>query len=167
MSKFALCAVAVSGLVFLAVASAPAAAIAFLPALIPVGQSPEPVPLAIYPAAPTTTDIITFIAPLDGQVYSNKWLAANALFGNPVLSIDEAGHTINIYFDGTHYDIFPMVHDPVLGASGDFGPLDAGKWTLYNSSNESLEFTVLPEPASLLLLSAGAAGLLARRRRKR
>jgi len=126
-----------------------------------------PVPLAIDPAAPTIADTISFTAPLDGKDHSNKWYAAKALLGRPVLAIDEADHTIHIHFDGVFSDICPEIYDPVIGAHGEFGPLVAGNWTLYNSHGESLAFTVTPEPGSLLLLGAGAAWVLARGRRKR
>ena len=166
MSKIALCVVAVSALILSVVTDAPAAMIAFRPTLIPVGKPPVPVPLAIDPAAPTTTDMITFTAPLDGEVHSSECHAAAALEGHPVLTIDEAKHTIHISFDGIYSDICPEIYEPVSGAYGEFGLLAAGKWIFYNSNDDPLEFTVLPEPASLLLLSAGAAGLLTHRRRK-
>ena len=161
MVKQVLCIVAVSCLVFSAVISAPAATISFRPALIPVGEPPLPVPLAIDPRAPATADTIYFTAPLDGATYSNDCYAAVALRGRPVLDIDEGDRVINILFDGVFSDICPEIYSPVVGAYGDFGTLSAGDWTFYNSHGGSLEFTVVPEPSSLILLTAGAVGLLA------
>jgi len=165
--KLILCVVAASALVFTAVDSAPAAMIDFRPALIPVMQPPLPVPLAIDPAVPTTADTISFTAPLDGDVHSNRWYAALALHGSPVLDIDEGNRVINIHFDGVFSDICPEIYAPVIGAYGEFGPLAAGDWTFHNSHGGSLAFTVVPEPASLFLLSAGAVGLLSRERRRK
>jgi hypothetical protein len=162
-----LCAVAVFGLVLCAVDSAPAAMISFRPAPIPHLEPPQPVPLAIDPPAPTTADTISFSAPLDGELYSNKGYAAKALLGSPVLDIDEGARVISIYFDGVFSDFVPEIYEPVLGASGEFGPLPAGDWTLNNSHGGSLHFTVVPEPVTLFFLGAGAAGLLAHGRRRR
>ena len=118
MSKLAFCLVAAAAVHVCAAGTAPAAMIAFRPALIPGGQPPLPVPLAIDPAKPTTTDVIAFTAPLDGKDHSNKWYAAKALLGSPVLAIDEANHTIHIHFDGIYSDIHPEIYAPVVGAYG-------------------------------------------------
>jgi len=165
--KHAPCAVAVFGLLSTAVDSAPAAMISFRPALIPHLDSPQPVPLAIEPPAPTKADTISFTAPLDGELYSNKGYAAKALLGSPVLDTDEGARVINIHFDGVFSDFIPEIYEPVHGAWGEFGPLPAGDWTLNNSHGGSLHFTVVPEPATLFFLGAGAAGLQAFRRRRR
>ena len=141
--------------------------ISFRPALIPHLESPQPVPLAIEPPAPTKADTISFTAPLDGELYSNKGYAAKALLGSPVLDTDEGARVINIHFDGVFSDFIPEIYEPVHGAWGEFGPLPAGDWTLNNSHGGSLHFTVVPEPATLFFLGAGAAGLQAFRRRRR
>ena len=136
--------VAVSGLVFSAAAGAPAATVIYRPALIPVGLPIPPAPFSIDPPAPTTSDVIHFSAPLDGEVYSNACYAAAALRGQPVLDIDEGERVINILFDGVFSDICPEIYDPVTGAMGEFGPLAVGDWTFYNSHGGSLDFAVVP-----------------------
>lgn len=165
MSKLRLCMMVVFALVS-AVGTAPGAMVDFRPALIPQQGEPLAVPLAIVPSVPTTADTISFSAPLDGEVHSNHWAAAADLLGSPVLDVDEVNRVINIRFDGVFSDIYPAQWDPVLGAWGEFGPLAAGDWILYNSHSGSLAFTVVPEPASLLLLSACLAGILPYRWRR-
>jgi len=161
------CVVAISALMFSVAASAPAAMIDFRPALIPQMGSPLPVALAVDPPIPTTADTIAFTAPLDGKVYSNDCYAASAFLGRPVLDIDEVNHVINIRFDGVFTEICPAIYDPVIGTWGEFGPLAAGDWALHNTHGGSLAFTVVPEPASGMLVGACAAGFLAWRRRHR
>ncbi len=151
---------AVLSLVFSAATGAAAASIDYRPALIPIGEPPLPVPLAIEPQNPTTADTIAFTAPLDGELYSNSCFAAVAHVGLPVLDIDAEARTINISFNGISSERCILVYDPVVGAFGDFGKLSTGDWTFLNSHGGSLNFTVVPEPSSLILFVAGAIGLL-------
>jgi hypothetical protein len=129
--------------------------------MIPVSGPPVPVPLAIEPLVPTTADTIFFTAPLDGATYENDYFAAVALHGRPVLNIDEGGRLINISFDGSSPGVPATGWNPVVGAFGDFGKLSAGSWTFQNSHGGSLDFTVVPEPSSLILLASGVIALLA------
>lgn len=161
MLRPVLCVVAVSSLLFSVAGGALAATISYRPALIPPGGPPVPVPLAIEPLVPTTADTIFFTAPLDGATYENDCFAAVALRGWPVLNIDEGARLIDISFDGFSPGVCPDTWDPVVGAFGDFGKLSAGIWTFQNSHSGSLDFTVVPEPSSLILLASGVIALLA------
>ena len=121
-------------------------------------------PLAINPSSPTTTDVISFTTPLDGNVHSNACEAAAALGGDAFLARDDANHTIDLLYDGNIPMACPRIFDPTIGAEGEFGPLAAGDWVLSDPHNNTLRFTVIPEPSSSLLLLTGGLALLALRR---
>ena len=115
-------------------------------------------PLTINPSSPTTSDVIQFTTPLEGNVHSNACEAANALGGYPFLARDDENHIIDLLYDGNLPMACPRIFDPVIGAEGEFGPLSAGDWVLRDPHNNTLAFLVIPEPASaLLLLTAGLA----------
>ena len=115
-------------------------------------------PLAINPSSPTTSDVINFTTPLEGNVHSNACQAASTLGGYPFLVRDEANRIIDLLYDGNIPMACPRNFDPVIGAEGEIGPLAAGDWVLRDPHNNTLQFTVIPEPASsLLLLTAGLA----------
>jgi hypothetical protein len=119
--------------------------------------------LTISPSSPTTSDVILFTTPLEGNVHSNACVAASALGGYPLLARDDANHIIDLLYDGNIPMACPRIFDPVIGAEGEFGPLAAGDWVLRDPHNNTLQFTVIPEPASaLLLLNAGLALLALR-----
>ena len=120
-----------------------AASIGFRP-----GEAPPP--LDIEPDVPTSMDVITFTAPLDGRTYGNNCSALNFLI--PFLEIDSMQHSIEI---GAHKQPHPGIcteqYDPVTGVAGEFGPLAAGDWVLNNSHGGSLQFTVVAEPSTAKL----------------
>lgn len=117
-------------------------------------------PLAIAPDDPTIQDVIQFTASLDGEWQSNECFAMGAYRGGPVLTIDNATHTISIGFDGLVPEACADVFLPVNGVEGEFGPLAQGEWTLIDPYAGALQFVVIPEsPAATLL--AGLALLVA------
>jgi hypothetical protein len=112
--------------------------------------------IKVIPAAPTVTDVIHFTLPLDGYVYGNSCAAAASLGGYPMLLRDDASHRISLDYDGNVPVVCPLIFDPVTGAEGDFGPLAAGVWTLRDPHNNAVQFTVVPEPSSAMLLMFGS-----------
>ena len=102
-------------------------------------------PLAINPSSPTTSDVINFTTPLDGNIYGNACGAAGVLGGDPLLARDAANHTIDLLYDGNIQIICPLNWDPVIGAEGTVGPLPAGDWVLSDPHNNTIRFTVIPE----------------------
>ena len=98
--------------------------------------------LAISPSSPTTLDVVSFTTPLNRVIYSNACFA-----GSVGISRDHLNNVIHI----SHQGIPPnraciLVFDPVVGAAGSFGPLDAGNWVLRDSHNNALSFQVSIPP---------------------
>jgi len=109
---------------------------------------PPPAALVLTPASPTTTNLINFIAPTDGQVYANScW--ASVSNGEPSISEDATNQTINVSFSPPLTNmVCPAIVVPVSGVDGSFGPLKAGTWT-FNILQSSYAFTVTEAPVLL------------------
>ena len=108
--------------------------------------------LEIRPSTPTTSDLISFSSPLDEVVYSNACEAASVLGGEPILTRDNENRSIELGYDGNAPVACPLIFDPTVGATGEFGPLPTGEWT-FSDRNNSIRFVVVPEPSSLALLA--------------
>ena len=98
--------------------------------------------LAISPSSPSTLDVVSFTTPLNRVVYSNACFA-----GSVGISRDDVNNVIHI----SHQGLPPnsaciLLFDPVVGAVGSFGPLDAGNWVLRDSHNNALSFQVSIPP---------------------
>jgi hypothetical protein len=88
------------------------------------------VTFALNPANPTTTNVISFVAPTDGKIYLNDCMASVAN-GNPALTVDSTNQTITVSFSAPVTNVFcPAFVAPVSGVDGQFGPLSAGTWVL-------------------------------------
>lgn len=116
--------------------------------------------LSINPPSPASADIIGFTTPLDGNVHSNSCQAAVMLGGHPFLVRNDVDHTIDLFYDGNIPGGCAALFDPVVGAEGDFGPLAMGDWVFRDPHNNTLQFTVVPEPSTYPLLLIGGLGLL-------
>jgi hypothetical protein len=105
---------------------------------------PPPNSLVISPAAPTTADTISFVAPTEGLVSLNGQAAADQ-YGNPALSVDLFHRIVGVTFSAPLDEPIPDIVLPVSGVDGKFGPLEGplapGTWTFVIQTN-SYTFTV-------------------------
>ena len=113
-----------------------------------------PTVFALNPADPTTTNVISFVAPTDGKIYGNDCFAW-ASNGNPAITVDSTNQTITVSFSmpPTNY-VCPFIFLPVEGVDGQFGPLSAGTWG-FDILRNSYRFSVAeaPLPLSIQALS--------------
>ncbi len=117
-----------------------------------IGRGSPPQTFIVNPAAPTTTNIISFIAPTEGQIYANSCWASVAK-GDPSIAIDSTNQTINVTFSPPRTNtVCPAYVLPVSGVDGEFGPIKPGLWT-FNILQSSYAFTVSEAP---ILLSVEA-----------
>jgi hypothetical protein len=103
----------------------------------------------ISPAAPTIADTISFIAPVNGEVYLNGNAAAD-FYGNPLISVDFTNRTVAVTFTARLDEPIPNIVFPVSGVNGQFGPVDAGTW-VFNVVTNSYTFTVSGPPLGIAL----------------
>jgi len=107
--------------------SAPEATVRWHP--IPMA-SPPTVAFTLNPANPTTTNVIHFVVPTDGQSYVNECYAS-VKNGNPAIAVNATNHTILVTFSPPLTNTAcPAIVAPVSGVDGQFGPLSAGTWVL-------------------------------------
>jgi|GEM_PF-4169523 len=122
----------------------------------------------IDPASPTTAEIINFAGPTT-QVQSNDCFAEMFAGGSPTLIIDPQSKTIELWFQPPAPEICPTIWIPVCGLDGNFGPLAAGQWRFFGSSEGfppvvdyfEINFTVVAEPVLTVLSPNGGENLLA------
>jgi len=110
------------------------------------------VAFALIPANPTTTNVISFVAPTDGKAYINYCLAA-VVNGNPAITVDVTNQIITVSFSPPPTNVAcPEIVLPVDGVEGQFGPLTAGTW-VFDILQNAYMFNVTEVP---LLLSIRA-----------
>lgn len=117
----------------------------------PIGSSGPPQTFLPTPALPTTTNLVSFVAPTDGQIYGNDCFASTS-FGLPMIAVDAVFQTVNVSFSAPPNWLCPDIFAPVSGVEGDLGLLRAGAWT-FNLPGKSYPFNVSYVP---MLLSAAA-----------
>lgn len=112
-----------------------------------VANESPPATFALNPANPTTTNVISFVAPTDGKIYVNSCFAAIAC-GNPALTVDLTNRTITVSSSAPLTNIAcPEIFFPVSGVEGQFGPLSGGTWVfaiLQDSHPFSVTEALLP-----------------------
>lgn len=123
-----------------------------------IGQGSPTVTFALNPANPTTTNVISFVAPTDGKIYLNDCLASFAN-GNPALTVDSTNQTITVSFSAPVTNVFcPAFIAPVSGVDGQFGPLSAGTWVLDILQNAyPFSVTEAPLPLSIQAVTKSSA----------
>jgi len=123
-----------------------------------IGQGSPPLTFALNPANPTTTNVISFVAPTDGQIYLNACYATLSN-GNPAIAVELPGQTIRVSFSPPPSNsTCPQIVAPVSGVDGQFGPLSAGTWVLNILTNSYLfSVTEAPLPLSIQALTNSSA----------
>jgi hypothetical protein len=113
----------------------------------------------LSPVGPTTTNIISFVAPTDGDFYANSCFASVAN-GEPAMAVDAVFLTVKVTFSAPLTNIAcPLVVLPVSGVDGQFGPLRAGNWAFTILTN-SYFFSVAEAPLSLSIKALTNSSLL-------
>jgi hypothetical protein len=114
----------------------------------PVANDSPTTAFALIPANPTTTDVISFVAPTDGQIYVNDCYASLSN-GTPAIAVAATNQTITVSFSALLTNsACPLIVAPVSGVDGRFGPLSAGTWVFYILQN-AYTFTVAEAPLPL------------------
>ena len=103
---------------------------------------PAPTNFVISPTQPTCGDVISFLAPADGEGSINS-VAASARYGAPSISVDASNRVVSVPFSAPLGGVIPMFALPVSGVDGTFGPLSPGTWTFTILTN-TYTFTVSP-----------------------
>jgi hypothetical protein len=102
----------------------------------------------LSPEAPTTTNVISFIAPTDGSLYANSCVAS-VLNGDPSITLDSNTKTVTVAFSPPRTNIAcPEFVLPTSGVDGEMGPLKSGTWAFHILTN-SYSFNVAEVPLSL------------------
>src|SRR5262249_40203644 len=113
----------------------------------------------LNPVEPTTTNVISFVAPADGDFYANSCFASMAN-GEPAVTVDAVFLTVKVTFSAPLTNIAcPLVVLPVSGVDGQFGPLRAGNWSFTILTN-SYFFSVAEAPLSLSIKMLTNSSLL-------
>ena len=113
----------------------------------------SPVDSMVFPASPTTDDLISFDLTADGITYSNQCVQLS-FFGGAAFEIivDEPSRSIQIGVTGTHSGFCLADYVPFNGLEGAVGPLAAGDWEIRTSipgASPPLLFTVVPAPPTV------------------
>jgi len=116
----------------------------------------SPVGSIVFPASPTTDDLIGFRLTADGMTHGNQCEQLRAFGGADFeIIVDEPSRSILIAVRGTHPGFCPRNLTPVNGLEGSVGPLAAGDWAIKTSfpgvslPSEPFSFTVAQAPALL------------------
>jgi hypothetical protein len=103
---------------------------------------------ALNPANPTTTNVISFVAPTDGKIYINDCFASLDN-GSPAIAVAATNQTITVSFSAPLTDsVCPLIVAPVSGVDGHFGPLSAGTW-VFDILQNAYTFSVAEAPLPL------------------
>ena len=121
----------------------------------------SPVESMVFPASPTTDDLISFDLTADGITYSNQCVQLS-FFGGAAFEIivDEPSRSIEIGVTGTHSGFCLADYVPFNGLEGSVGPLAAGDWEIRTSipgASPPLSFTVVPAPPTVRGISGTSA----------
>jgi hypothetical protein len=122
----------------------------------------------IRPAVPGAGDVIQFTDPWGNRGGTNTCVAAG-YWGDPRIVVDHEARQVRVEFIGGEFHlpvdrVCPTNVVDARGLIGQFGPLEAGRWTYQAGDLPAHAFTVVPEPEAGVTLAA-AATLLGFRRR--
>jgi hypothetical protein len=102
----------------------------------------------VSPSDPTITNVISFVAPTDGQIYLNSCVAS-VTNGVPGIVVDQIFQKITVSFSAPETNVAcSFIALPVSGVDGEIGPLGAGAWT-FDILGSSYPFTVTYVPLAL------------------
>jgi hypothetical protein len=119
----------------------------------PLANDSPPTAIELNPAYPTTTNVISFVAPTDGQIYVNECFASVSN-GSPAIAVELTNHAVAVTFSAPLTNmVCPAVVAPVSGVDGQFGPLSAGTWVFAILQN-SYTFSVTEAPLPLTIQAA-------------
>ena len=119
----------------------------------------------VFPASPTTDDLISFNLTADGITHGNQCGQLSAFGGTAFeIIVDEPSRSIQIGVTGPSLVSCPENYDPVNGLEGSVGQLAAGDWEIEISIPgasppfEPFAFTVVP--ATVLLGDVNRNGVV-------
>jgi hypothetical protein len=114
----------------------------------PIINASPPTAFALNPANPTTTNVISFVVPTDGQTYINDCYASHSN-GSPAIAVAATNQTITVSFSAPLTNsVCPLIVDPVSGVDGQIGLLSAGTW-VFNILQNAYTFDVAEAPLAL------------------
>lgn len=112
-----------------------------------------PVDSNVFPASPTTDDLISFNLTADGITHGNQCEQLRAFGGSAFeIIVDEPSRSIQIGVTGAGGGFCTTQYDPVNGLEGSVGPLAAGDWEIRTSipgASPPFSFTVVQSPVLL------------------
>jgi hypothetical protein len=114
----------------------------------------QPIAFALSPSNPTTTNMVSFIAPTDHEHFANYCLAWVGR-GAPALSIDSSNHSITVAFSPITNIACPNIVLPVSGVDGKLGLLKSGTW-VFSILTNTYTFNVVAAPLPLSIQALGA-----------
>lgn len=104
-------------------------------------------PAAAVPLSPAPLSLVFFTLPTG--THPNACYAEAALGGRPALAINEAAHTIDLFFQPPPPGACLDVYMPVSGLYGGIFLLDPGTYTMTGLPGSSVTFTVVGAPFTL------------------
>jgi len=114
----------------------------------PIANASPPAAFMLNPANPTTTNVISFIVPTDGETYINDCYASLSN-GSPAIAVGATNQTITVSFSAPLTNsVCPLIVNPVSGVDGQFGPLSAGTW-VFDILQNAYTFDVAEAPLAL------------------